>query len=195
MPTPLKNRLPAITVYCGSSAGVRPIYQEEAIRLGQILAQEGIRMIYGGGQKGLMGQVADSCLQAGGEVIGIIPHFMIEREWAHTGVTELKEVETMSERKEQMLALGSGSIALPGGLGTLEEFSEVLSWSQLLIHRKPVGILNTAHYYDHFLDFFRHMVKEGFVSQETSDLLIVDESPEALLQKMADFHHNGDGVK
>ncbi len=184
------NLLPTVAVYCGSSDGKDEAYANAATEVGNLLAQEGIRLIYGGGQRGLMGIVADSVMAAGGVATGIIPEFMIEREWAHRGITELITVNTMSERKEQMLSLASGIITLPGGLGTLEELSEVVSWSQLLIHRKPIGILNTAGYYDAFLSFFQHMLDEGFIAGNAADLLLVEEQPEVLLKRMAEFLRN-----
>lgn len=186
-----KDKLSTITVYCGSSTGAKDSYLEAARSLGELLAAEGIELIYGGGQKGLMGEIANSCLQANGQVTGIIPEFMVDLEWAHTGLTRLYLVDTMTQRKEKLLELGAGIIVLPGGVGTLEEFAEILSWSQLHIHHKPLAFLNIERYYDKFFEFFDHMVKEEFCPANTRDLFIISEDPRELLDLMANFEHHG----
>lgn len=185
------NKIRSITVYCGSSTGTSCAYLESAIALGKYLAEEGIRLIYGGGQKGLMGQIADSCLEHGGEVVGIIPEFMVDLEWAHTGLTELELVKTMSDRKERLLALGDAVIILPGGIGTLEEFAEVLSWSQLHIHTKAIAFLNVENYYDDFFRFFQHIVDEGFSPANTARLFLVNKDIASLMEEIEDFKHHG----
>lgn len=182
--------LPAITVYCGSSPGQKPIYAEMAAELAHLLTTQGIRLVYGGGSRGLMGVLADTMLREGGSVTGVIPDFMRDLEWAHPGIQDMRIVRTMSERKAQMLELGSGMITLPGGIGTLEEFSEVVSWSQLHIHEKPVGILNVDGYYDSFLRFLTHMLQQGFCPPATADLMLVDSDPQRLLRRMAEFRHH-----
>lgn len=187
----LKEKLPAIAVYCGSSNGGRPEYAAAAAALGALLAKEGIRLVFGGGKRGLMGSLADGALAQGGEVIGVIPDFMMELEWGHEGVTELRVVHSMQERKQLLFELSSAVIALPGGVGTLEEFSEILSWSQLLLHRKPIGFLNIDGYYDLFFDFMAHMRDEGFAAPRTLELLLSDDDPARLLAKMAAFRHHG----
>lgn len=164
---------------------------ESARTLGALFAEHEIELVYGGGQKGLMGEVANSCLNANGKVIGIIPEFMVDLEWAHTGLTTLHLVDTMTQRKEMLLEMGDGILCLPGGAGTLEEFAEILSWSQLHIHYKPLGFLNVENYYDSFFTFFDHMVQEGFCPANTKDLFLVDTDPQRLLEKMANFEHHG----
>ena len=185
------KKLHAVAVYCGSSAGRRPDYAEEAAALGRLLAEKGIRLIYGGGKRGLMGALAQSALAAGGEVIGVIPAFMTALEWGNHDITALIEVQSMAERKQKMFELADAVIALPGGVGTLEEFSEILSASQLLLHRKAVGFLNTDGYYDLFFRFIRHMTEEGFCPERTAELWMSAERPEELLRKLAGFHHHG----
>lgn len=187
----LIRRLPSIAVYCGSSAGTKAHYAEAASALGRLMAEEHIRLVYGGGSRGLMGCVANGALAAGGEVTGVIPGFMLELEWGHRGVTELLTVETMQQRKQKIFELASGVIALPGGVGTLEEFSEILSWSQLLLHQKPIGFLNIDGYYDLFFRFMEHMKEEGFCAQSTLDLVVASEDPAELLRKMTEFRHHG----
>ncbi|HUW13230.1 MAG TPA: TIGR00730 family Rossman fold protein, partial [Anaerolineae bacterium] len=137
-----------ICVFCGSSPGSRPEFVEAAVQLGEDLARRGITLVYGGGRVGMMGALARGALDAGGEVIGVIPRDLVDQEVAYTDLLDLRVVDTMHERKALMVELAQGFIALPGGLGTLEEFAEVLTWAQLGIHRKPCGVLNVCHYYD-----------------------------------------------
>ncbi|MEM7787118.1 MAG: TIGR00730 family Rossman fold protein [Bacteroidota bacterium] len=166
-----------VCVYCGSRAGVRPSYTEAAHRLGALLAAEGIGLVTGGGHVGLMGVVADAALEAGGEAIGVIPQALQDREVGHTGMTELHVVRTMHEHKARMADLADAFIAMPGGLGTLEEIAEALTWSQLGIHAKPCGLLDVDGYYRPLVGFLDHAVSQGFVRPEHRAALVV--APEA----------------
>lgn len=177
----------SIGVYCGSSAGVRPDYAAAAQALGTLLADEGIELVYGGGRVGLMGVVADAALAAGGTVTGVIPHALQAREVGHAGLTTLHVVATMHERKALMASLSDAFVALPGGLGTLEELAEVLTWAQLGVHRKPCGLLDVAGYYAPLTAFFDHAAAEGFVRPEHRALLVVEREPEALLARLRDW--------
>ncbi|MEP0549149.1 MAG: TIGR00730 family Rossman fold protein [Rhodothermales bacterium] len=177
--------LRSLCIYCGSRAGVRSDYAEAARATGTLLAERGIRVVFGGGSVGMMGLVADAALDAGGEVIGVIPHALAAREVDHTGLTALHKVDTMHERKALMAELADGFVALPGGIGTLEELMEVWTWVQLGIHRQPVGLLNVAGYFDGLLAFVDHAVAEGFVRPAHRDLLLVAETPAALLDALA----------
>ena len=174
----------SICVFCGSSPGNDPAYATAARRLGQMFAQEGITLIYGGGRVGLMGVVADAVLDADGEAIGVIPKALLEREIGHTSLTDLRVVGSMHERKALMCELSDGFIALPGGSGTLEEFFEVLTWAQLGEHAKPCGLLNAGDYYDPLLSLFDHMVERGFLSEEHRAMILVDTEPQPLLETM-----------
>ena len=174
-----------VCVFCGSSAGVRPEYAEAARTLAAELVSRGLGLVYGGGSVGLMGALADAVLREGGEVIGVIPGPLATRELAHPKVTEMRVVGSMHERKATMASLVDGFIALPGGLGTLEEAFEILTWSQLGIHRKPVGLLNVEGYYDGLLHFLAHAVREGFVAPQYFALLLCADSPGELLDRFA----------
>ena len=174
-----------ICVYCGSSSGSRPEYALAAQAVGTALARRGLELVYGGGNVGLMGQVADAALAAGGHVIGVIPESLMAREVGHRGLPDLRVVGTMHIRKALMAELADAFIALPGGFGTIEEFCEVLTWAQLGLHRKPFGLLNTAGFYDPLLAFFDHQVKERFVRSEHRELIISHTEPEALLEALA----------
>ena len=158
-------------MFCVSRDGTRPEYAEAADALGRELCARGIELVYGGGSVGLMGVLADAVMQGGGRVIGVIPGPLASREFAHSGITQLRVVGSMHERKAVMAELADGFIALPGGLGTLEELLEMLTWGQLGIHRKPVGVLNVAHYYDGLLRLVENAVREGFVLPEHAALL------------------------
>lgn len=173
-----------LCVYCGSSAGSRPIYAEAADTFGQALAARNIGVVFGGGSVGMMGLVADAVLAAGGEAVGVIPHGLAAREVGHAGLTELHVVDTMHERKALMADLSDGFVALPGGLGTLEELMEVWTWAQLGIHRRPVGLLNVDGYYDGLLTFVNHAAREGFVREGHRALLVVSDTPEELLDAL-----------
>ncbi len=173
----------AICVFCGSSPGSDPAYAEAAQKLGRTLAERDTTLVYGGGHVGLMGVVADAALGAGGEVIGVMPRALVDREIGHTGLTKLHVVHSMHERKALMSRLSAGFIALPGGNGTLEEFFEVLTWAQLGEHYKPCGLLNVAGYYDPLLTVFDQMVDRAFLKKEHRELVLVEEDPAALLER------------
>lgn len=170
-----------LCVFAGSSVGGRPEYAEVARGLGAELVRRGLGLVYGGGSIGLMGVIADGVLAADGEVIGVIPRPLAAREIAHRGLTELRVVESMHERKATMAELSDGFIALPGGLGTFEETLEILTWSQLGIHRKPVGVLNVAGYYDGLLKLLASAVREEFIKREYVALLLFADTPADLL--------------
>ena len=176
-----------ICIYCGSSSGFDPVYREAAANLGRILAGRGIGIVYGGGKVGLMGTLADAALAAGGEVIGIIPHHLIAMEVGHHEVTTLIPVDSMHTRKHQMAEMSDAFVALPGGIGTAEELLEVFTWLQLGIHAKPVALLNTNSYFAHLLQFLDHMQESGFLKAEHRQMLLVEQEPEALLQRLNDF--------
>jgi uncharacterized protein (TIGR00730 family) len=175
------NRL---CVFCGSSAGARPEYAEAAVALADALARHRLGLVYGGGSVGIMGVLADAALAAGVEVIGVIPRPLASRELAHTGLTELRLVDSMHERKATMAALADGFVALPGGLGTLEELLEVLTWAQLGIHTKPVAALNTVGYWDSLIRLLGHTIAEGFVRREYASLVLFADTPTELLDRM-----------
>jgi uncharacterized protein (TIGR00730 family) len=174
-------QLNSICIFSGSSLGNRPDYAQQAEELARTLARRGTRIVYGGAQVGLMGVVADTALAEGGEVVGVIPHHLDKHEVSHTGLTRLHIVGSMHERKALMAELSDGFIALPGGLGTLEEFAEVVTWSQLALHVKPTGLLNAAGYYDALLAFFDHAVDEEFFRPRYRSLILANPSPAGLL--------------
>lgn len=173
-----------ITVFCGSSAGNDPIYMKEAEYTGKTLAHNNLELVYGGAQVGLMGAVANGTLKAGGKVIGVLPDFLSTKEIAHTALTELIIVKSMHERKLKMHELSDGFIALPGGFGTMEELFEILTWAQLGLHQKPVGLLNTTKFYTPLIDMIEQMVAQGFLKPVNRDMLLVSESVDELLEKM-----------
>lgn len=168
-------------MYCGSSDGARPEYSQAAAALGRAMLENNFDLVYGGASVGLMGTVADTVLKGGGRVTGVIPESLINRELGHTGLTELAVVDSMHERKSMMAELSDGFIALPGGIGTMEEFFEMLTWSQLGFHKKPCALLNVAGYYDHLNAFMQHGVNQGFIRKETQAKLIIQNDPKALL--------------
>lgn len=176
-----------ISVFCASSVGNNSIYAEAAAELGAFLAKRGVGVVFGGSKLGLMGAVADGAIKNGGEVIGVLPTFMRRKEVEHSGLTELIYVESMHERKLKMHELSDGVIALPGGFGTFEELFEMLTWSQLGLHNKPIGILNTAEYYRQLLDMFDHMAQEGLLKSVYRDMILSAEKPEALFSKMKEY--------
>jgi uncharacterized protein (TIGR00730 family) len=176
-----------ICVFCGSNLGINPRYRQAAVDVGRLLAQRGIELVYGGGDVGLMGIMADTVLEAGGRVIGVIPTALMAKEVGHKGLTDLRIVGSMHERKALMADLSDGFIALPGGYGTFEEFCEVVTWSQLGLHGKPCGVLNVAGYYDPLLELFDRAVNEGFLRAENRKLVLEDSNPTELLRKMAEF--------
>jgi uncharacterized protein (TIGR00730 family) len=173
-----------VCVFCGSSAGASPAYLKAAERLGRLLAAEGLELVYGGASVGLMGRVADVVLGTGGRVFGVIPRALAVKEIAHSGLSELRIVESMHERKAAMVELADGFIALPGGLGTLEELFEVLTWAQLGLHRKPCALLDVDGYYQPLAAFLDHAVEHGFVKPEHRAMLLVDDNPARLLERM-----------
>jgi uncharacterized protein (TIGR00730 family) len=170
-----------ICVFCGSSDGARPIYKDAARRLGVALARRRVGLVYGGGRVGLMGAVADALMAEGGEVVGVIPHALVAREAAHEGLTELRVVDSMHERKALMATLADAFVSLPGGMGTIEETCEMLTWAQLGIHRKPCAVVNVDGYFDPLLAFFDRGVAEGFIRPEHRALLVEARDPEAAL--------------
>ena len=176
-----------VCVFCGSSLGRNPSYREAARALARLIVERGDGIVFGGGSVGLMGALADAALAAGGTVIGVIPHALAAREVAHRGLSELRVVPSMHARKALMAELADAFVALPGGLGTLEELLEILTWAQLGIHRKPVGLLNVAGYYDPLIALVDHAAAEGFVSRENRRLVLVDEEPAALLARLAAY--------
>ena len=178
----------SICVFCGSSRGANPAYRDAAMELGTRLAEQGRRLVYGGGNVGLMGVVADAVLQAGGTVVGVIPQHLLDLEVGHRGLAELRVVHSMHERKQQMSVLADAFVLLPGGLGSLEEFFEIWTWGQLGLHRKPYGILNVAGYFDGLLTFVDHAVEEGFLRAEHRNLVVVADEPDDLLGKLDRTH-------
>ncbi len=174
-----------IAVFCGASAGGRPDYTDAARELGEGLAARNITLVYGGGRAGLMGTVADASLTKGGQVIGVITRLLQSRELAHTGCTELHVVETMHERKMMMATLADAFIALPGGLGTLDELFEILAWAQLGIHAKPVGLLNTRAYYDKLWEFMDHVEEENFLRLNHRAQVLMDADPASMVERLA----------
>ena len=173
-----------VCVFCGSARGERSSYAEAARLLGQTLARRGLRVVFGGGQVGLMGVLADAVLQAGGEAVGVMPKSLLEKEIGHQSLTELHVVSTMHERKALMADLSDGFIALPGGYGTFEELLEVLTWAQLSLHEKPCGLLNVEGFYDPLLSLFDHAVGQGFIRGDHRALALTAEDPERLLDLM-----------
>jgi uncharacterized protein (TIGR00730 family) len=178
----------SICVFSGSSSGAREQYTEAARSLGRELALGGVRVVYGGASVGLMAATADGALEAGGEVVGVIPRALIEKEIAHAGLTELRVTESMHERKALMGELSDGFIALPGGYGTLDELAEVLTWSQLGLQAKPCGLLDVAGYFDDLLAFLDHAVEEAFIRTEHRRLVLVETDPARLLETMNAWH-------
>ena len=172
-----------IGIYCGASPGLRSDYTLAAHVLGRTLAERGIGVVYGGGKVGMMGAVAEAALEAGGEVIGIIPQSLFDRELGFVEVSDLRVVGSMHERKAMIVDLADAFITLPGGLGTIEEFFETLTWAQLAFHRKPCGLLNVAGYFNPMLNFLNHMVVERFMQQVHRDMILIDEDPATLLDK------------
>jgi uncharacterized protein (TIGR00730 family) len=174
-----------ICIYCGSSTGNQPLYREMAEAMGALLARRGIGLVYGGGNVGLMGIVADAALAGGGEVIGVIPRSLADREIAHGGVTDLRVVDSMHTRKALMAELSDAFIAMPGGVGTFEEFFEAVTWTQLGVHRKPCGLLNVGGFYTPLAAFIDQAVTEGFIKPIHRAVIVVDDDPERLLNSLA----------
>lgn len=185
---PLPRDLSPLCVYCGASSGTRPVYAAAARDLGRLMGARGISMVYGGGRAGMMGHVADAVLEGGGTVTGIITKHLMDKELGHNGLHpphELRIVDTMHERKKAMADIARGFVALPGGVGTLDELFEILAWAQLSIHDHPIGLLNTDGFYDPLLALLDHMEREGFLRISPGDALVVDADPASLLDRMA----------
>jgi len=174
----------SICVYCGSRPGTEPAFAEAARQVGLWIAQNKGQLVYGGGHNGLMGMMADACLQAGGRVVGVIPKALVEKEWAHSGCSELHVVENMHERKRLMAERADAFLAMPGGIGTFEEFFEVWTWRQLGYHDKPVGLLNIKGYYDNLLAFLSTSVQQGFMNAEQMQLIRSGTNTELLLKSL-----------
>ena len=174
-----------VCVFCGSSHGRNPAYASAARALGRALAARHIGVVYGGGNVGLMGVLADAVLEAGGRITGVIPHALVARELAHQGLTELHVVDSMHERKALMAGLADAFVALPGGFGTLEEFAEAVTWTQLGLQAKPCGLLNVAGFYDGLLGFLAHALEDEFLRPTHSDIVVADTDPAALLDRLA----------
>jgi uncharacterized protein (TIGR00730 family) len=174
-----------ICVFCGSSLGARPEYARAAAELGRLLAGSGVGLVYGGARVGLMGALADAVLTAGGEAIGVMPRALVEKEIAHSGLTELHVVESMHERKTLMSDLADAFVLLPGGFGSWEEFCEVVTWLQLGMHQKPCGVLNVAGYYESLISLTAHAAAEGFLRPAHKDLVIVADKPQELLWQLS----------
>ncbi len=179
-----------VLIFCGSSAGRLPDYAEATGALGRCLAERGLEIVYGGASVGLMGVLADAALDAGGSVTGVIPQRFVEREIAHTGLTELQVVETMHQRKALMAELSDAVIALPGGTGTLDELFELLTWRQLGLHHKPLGLFDTAGYWRPLLGFLEHATTEGFLRADYLEALLVERSAPMLVDRLASYHHH-----
>jgi uncharacterized protein (TIGR00730 family) len=180
MPTEITR----LCVFCGTNTGSRPEYGAAARELGTLLASEGIELVYGGASVGIMGELADAAQEGGGHVTGIIPQQLMQKEAAHRGIPDLIVVASMHQRKSQMADLSDGFIALPGGIGTMEGFFEILTWGQLGIHAKPCGILNTAGYFDALIEFLDHAVQEGFLLEAHRNAIMVETNPKALLERL-----------
>ena len=176
-----------LCVFCGSSFGSDPKYAQAAERLGAIIAGRKLGLVYGGGRVGLMGEIADTVIKAKGHVIGVIPKQLHEREVSHNGISDLRVVDSMHERKALMAELSDGFIAMPGGFGTIEEIFEVITWAQLNFHNKPCGLLNINGYYDNLIKFLDNTVKEKFVEPENRAIILIDKDPETLLEKMFNY--------
>jgi uncharacterized protein (TIGR00730 family) len=176
-----------VCVFCGSSPGARPAYAEATAEVARLLAGEGIGVVYGGGHVGLMGVLADTVMAAGGEAIGVMPQALVDREIGHTGISELRVVGSMHERKALMADLSDAFIALPGGAGTLEELFEVYTWAQLGLHDKPCGLLDVEDYFSGLVGFLDHAVDERFLREEHRAMLIVEREPRALIERLAEF--------
>jgi uncharacterized protein (TIGR00730 family) len=177
----------SILVYCGSNIGKNEIYKDTAIRLGLEMVKRNIKLVYGGGNRGLMGAIARTVMENGGYAVGVMPDFLVKMEVASTELSEMIIVQTMHQRKSKMEELCDGIITLPGGFGSMDELFEILTWGQLGLHQKPVGVLNVNGFYDHLLAQMDFMVEEGFLKKENRDLLVYDENIDSLLIKMGNI--------
>ncbi len=187
--------LQRVCVFAGSSAGAQPTYVAAARELGQTLVTRGLGLVYGGSRLGLMGALADTVLAGGGEVVGVIPHALAAREVAHDGLTDLRVVNSMHERKAQMAELADAFIALPGGLGTLDELFETLTWAQLGLHAKPIGLLDVAAYYGPLLALVAHATSEGFIPGSDGSLLVVEREPDRLIARLEAYRPSPPSIK
>ena len=176
----------SLCIFCGSRTGLNGTYRQEAEILGKLMAERNIRLVYGGGKVGMMGVIADSVLQHGGHVIGVIPKSLVDLELAHPNANEMIVVENMHKRKERMYALSDAFLALPGGFGTLDEFCEIFTWFQLGFHKKKIGFLNSDNYFDHLLKHFQYSVDQGFVDQHLYDTIIVENRVEDILSSLVE---------
>jgi uncharacterized protein (TIGR00730 family) len=181
------SALASVCVFCGASPGADPGYAAAARAMGQAIAARGLRLVYGGAKIGLMGAVADAAMAAGGEVIGVMPHALVDKEIGHQGLTRLEVVDSMHERKARMAELSEGFIALPGGVGTLEEIFEIWTWGQLGFHAKPAAFLNVRGYYDGLRNFLDHSVSEAFLRAPHRDMVIFREDPAQVLDALAAY--------
>lgn len=185
----IRKRISRISVFCGSSNGKSLQFKNSAVELGKLLVRNNIGLVFGGGKIGLMGILADSVLQEGGEVTGVIPAFLKEKELAHPYINTLHVVKSMHERKELISKISDGFIALPGGLGTMDEFFEIVTWAQLGLHSKPCGLLNINGYFNHLINFLRNSVNNQFVQQEFIDMIIFENNPDILLERFFNYKH------
>jgi uncharacterized protein (TIGR00730 family) len=181
------NNIKTVSVYCGSSLGKNKVYREEAVVLGNTIANQGLNLVYGGGNIGLMGVIANTVLQLGGRVTGVLPHFLNKKEVGNLDIHELILVDSMHERKQKISEISDAFIAMPGGLGTLEEVAEMLTWSQLGLSQKPIGLYNINGFYDLLLGQFDRMVEDGFLKPENRAMVLSDSNPKTLLKKLHDF--------
>ena len=181
------SKLKSIAVFCGSSSGHNSVYVEKAQLLGTYLGQKGHHLVYGGGNIGLMGAIANATLEAGGIVTGVLPHFLNKKEVGHVALSKLILVDSMHERKQKIEQLSDAFIAMPGGFGTLEEVSEMLTWAQLGLHQKPIGLYNLNGYYDAFLLQLDHMVNEGFLKPQNRKMVVTNNNPERLIEGIENF--------
>ena len=181
------KKIKSVAVYCGSSMGNNDIYQKQAIVFAKELVKRDIALVYGGASVGLMGTIADTVLSLGGKAIGVIPSLLEEREISHKNLTELYKVDTMHQRKSKMIELADGFVAMPGGYGTLEEYSEVFTWSQIGLHTKPCGLFNINHYWQPLIDMTNKMADEGFLHEKYRHMAIVESSPADLLDQFETY--------
>lgn len=180
-------KLHSIAVYCGSNFGIHSLYRQHATECATVIANAGLELIYGGAKVGLMGTIADTVLNLGGKVTGVMPQSLVDYEVSHSSLTNLHIVNSMHERKALIADLADGFIMLPGGPGSWEEFFEIMTWAKLAYHQKPFGILNTGGYYDLLIQFVNHAVKEEFLHQDHCDMVIIEECPSLLLEKMHNY--------
>ncbi|MBN1338261.1 MAG: TIGR00730 family Rossman fold protein [Bacteroidales bacterium] len=174
----------SVAVFCGSSSGINNNYSGSARDLSRRMYEKGLEVITGGGHVGIMGVIADEIIRLGGRITGVIPQFLVDKEVAHKGLSQMIIVGSMHERKQKIEELSDGFIALPGGFGTLDEFFEIITWAQLSIHKKPIGILNTGGFYNHLINHIFHMVDEGFIARPYLDMVIMESDPDVLLDRM-----------